>query len=172
MEWVRAHSFAKGSPNLTAARFRIWVNDVLLPLVAQHHPQIKQAISVWTAAHWLHALGFHPSQSHKGMYFDGHEQENIVDYRKIYLWKLEILESTHAPPSHCSDDPIRDQQEDESKKEVVLIYHDESTFHSNDGQGWLWAEAGKQPIRPRGQGRGIMVSDYIDELFGTYQSGI
>ena len=28
-------------------------------------------------------------------------------------------------------------EEDESKKKLVLIYHDESTFHSNDGQGWL-----------------------------------
>ena len=40
------------------------------------------------------------------------------------------------------------------------------TFHSNDGQGWLWAEAGKQPIRPKGQGRGIMVSDFVDEHNG------
>ena len=41
--------------------------------------------------------------------------------------------------------------------------------HSNDGQGWLWAEVGKQPIRPKGQGRGIMVSDFIDEHNGFLQ---
>ena len=47
-----------------------------------------------------------------------------------------------------------------------MLYHDESTFHSNDGQGWIWAEVGKQLIRPKGQGRGIMVSDFIDEHNG------
>ena len=88
------------------------------------------------------------------------------EYRKLYLWKLDILESTHAPPPTCSDDPIRVRQEDDSKKTLVLIYHDESTFHSNDGQGWLWGEAGKQPIRPKGQGCGIMVSDFIEEHNG------
>ena len=90
-----------------------------------------------------------------------------MNYRKLYLRKLEILEATHAPPPPCSDDPVRvHREEDDSKKKLVLIYHDESTFHSNDGQGWLWAEAGKQPIRPKGQGRGIMVSDFIDEHNG------
>ena len=39
-------------------------------------------------------------------------------------------------------------------------------FHSNYGQGWLWAEEGKQPIRAKGQGRGLMVSDFIDEHSG------
>ena len=167
LEWVRANSFVKGSPNLTAARFRIWVNDVLLPMVVQYHPQVRQQISVSTAARWLHALGFHPSQSHKGVYFDGHERVDVVEYRKLYLRKLEILEATHAPPPPSSDDPIRvRREEDESKKKLVLIYHDESTFHSNDAQGWLWAEEGKQPIRPKGQGRGLMVSDFIDEHSG------
>ena len=91
-------------------------------------------MSVRTATRWLHALGFHPSQSHKGMYFDGHKREDIVEYRKLYLQKLE---STHAPTPNCSDDPIRVRQEEDSKKTLVLIYHDESTFHSNDRQGWL-----------------------------------
>ena len=51
-------------------------------------------------------------------------------------------------------------------KNVVLLFHDESTFHSNEDQGWMWAEKGKQPIRPKGLGRGIMVSDFVDEFNG------
>ena len=152
---------------MTAARFRVWVNDVLLPMVVQHHPQVMQQISLRTATRWLHALGFNPSQSHKGVYLDGHERSDVVAYRTLYLRKLELLEVTHAPPPLCSDDLVRiRQEEDESKKKLVLIYHDESIFHSNDGQGWLWAEEGKQPIRPKGQGRGIMISDFIDEYNG------
>ena len=28
----------------------------------------------------------------------------------------------------------------------------------------MWAENGKQPIRSKGQGRGIMVSDFVDKF--------
>ena len=98
------------------------------------------------------------------MYIDGHERG---EYHTLYLCKLEILEAMHAPPPLCSDDPVRvRREEDKSKKKLVFIYHDESIFHSNDGQGWLWAEAGKQPIRPKGQGHAIMDSDFIDEYNG------
>jgi len=36
----------------------------------------------------------------------------------------------------------------------------------NEDQGWMWAEKGHQPIRPKGLGRGIMVSDFVDEYNG------
>ena len=89
-----------------------------------------------------------------------------MEYRKLYLHKLKILEATHAPPPPCSNDLVRVcPEEDESEKKLVLIYHNESTFHSNEGQGWLWAE-GKQPIRPKGHGQGIMVSDFNDKHGG------
>ena len=141
------------------------MNANLLPVVTQYHPQVPQQISTRTATRWLHALGFRPSPTHKGVYLDGHERADVVEYRKLYLRKLEILEMTHAHPPPCSDEPAP-STETPPKRTLVLIYHDESTFHSNDGQGWVWAEAGKQPIRPKGQGRGIMVSDFIDEHNG------
>ena len=88
----------------------------------------------------------------------------MVQYRLLFLRKLEILQSTHALPPTCSDEPAIVSHS--SGRELVLIYHDESTFHSNDGQGWMWAEKGRQPIRPKGQGRGLMVSDFIEEHDG------
>ena len=39
-------------------------------------------------------------------------------------------------------------------------------FHSNDDQGWVWAEKWSQKLKPKGQGRGLMVSDFIDEYSG------
>ena len=87
----------------------------------------------------------------------------MVDYRKIYSRKLEALESTHAPHPPTSDEPTL---EPSHRRKLVLIFHDESTFHSNNDQGWMWAENGKQPIKPKSQGRGIMVSDFVDEHNG------
>ena len=34
-------------------------------------------------------------------------------------------------------------------------------FHFNDDQGWMWGEKGKTVIKPKGQGGGIMVSDFL-----------
>ena len=52
---------------------------------------------------------------------------------------------------------------------IVQVLSSFGEFHSNDGQCWMWAEVGKQPIRPKGQGRGIMVRDFIDEHNGFLQ---
>lgn len=110
-------------------------------------------------------LGFSPSPIHKGVYIDGHECPDVVDYRNLYLRKLQILEMTHADPPPCSDE-AQPTEEESTKKKLVLIYHDESTFNSNNGESWVWAETGKQPIHPKGQGCGLMVSEFIDEHNG------
>ena len=131
---------------MTAASFRSWVASVLLPQVRLHHPQVPTDISTRTAAHWLHQLRFGPLSTKKEVYIDGHERSDVVDYRKIYLRKLEALESTHAPHPPTSDEPA---PEPSDRRKLV---HDESTYHYNDDQGWMWAEKGKQPIKPKSQG--------------------
>ena len=100
------------------------------------------------------------------MYIDGHERSDVVEYRKLYLKRLEIISLTHAPPPFCQDEQPVEHFIGPQRKSVVLLFHDESTFHSNEDQGWMWAEKGKQPIRPKGLRRGIMVSDFVDEFNG------
>ena len=79
---------------------------------------------------------------------------------------MNILETTHAQPPQPSDEVQVFTESDSSKKKLILIYHDESIFHSNDDQGWTWAEKWGQKIKPKGQGKGIMVSDFIEEYNG------
>jgi len=47
------------------------------------------------------------------------------------------------------------------QKAYVLVTHDESTFNAHDGKRRLWMEKGKQPLRPKSKGKGIMVSDFL-----------
>ena len=77
-----------------------------------------------------------------------------------------MISLTHAPPPFCQDEQPVELFIGLQLRIVVLLFHDESTFHSNEDQGWMWAEKGKQPIRPKGMGRGIMVSDFVDEFNG------
>ena len=43
----------------------------------------------------------------------------------------------------------------------MIVTHDESTFNANDGQHQMWIEGEKLPLRPKGKGKGIMVSDFL-----------
>ena len=60
------------------------------------------------------------------VYFDGHERGDVVEYCKLYLHKLEILQSTHLPPPACfsglTEESIGNVN---SEKGLILIYHDE-----------------------------------------------
>ena len=47
------------------------------------------------------------------------------------------------------------------RKKLVLIYHDESIFNTNEGQVWMWAGEDVPIIQPKTKGSGIMVSDFV-----------
>ena len=77
------------------------------------------------------------------------------------------LENSHKQPPTCSDGMQPYSLGDSSRpKSLVLIYHDETTFHANDGLRAGWHEKGKWPLKPKDQGRGIMVIDFVDEHNG------
>ena len=164
--WVRSNSSCKGQPNMTAAKFCDWVNAELLPN-ATIPPGCPLQIKNHTAIKWLHELGFRPQSHKKVIYMDGHERNDVVEYRFLYLQKLDILEKTHLPPPSCPGGTMQfTVGNPEATKYLVLIYHDECIFHANEGQTVLWAEDSKVPIRPKTQGRGLMVSDFVTEHDG------
>jgi len=51
----------------------------------------------------------------------------------------------------------------EGEKERVLVVHDECIFYSNDGKRGVWAKTGELPLRKKGNGRSIMVSEFLTE---------
>ena len=167
--WVRENSYKKGAANMTAASFREWVNNTLLPNAAIPE-SLPHEISIRTATRWLHQLGFRPQSHKKGAYVDGHEREDVVKSRKTFLDKVNSLKVSHLPPPPCSDERAKTPPLDaESRKRLVLIYHDESIFNTNEGQTWMWATPDTPVIQPKTKGAGVMVSDFIDQHRGFLQ---
>lgn len=165
LEWLRENVYKKEAV-MTAATFAIWVNSELLPN-SHLPPGFPRSVTPRTARKWLHDLGFSPTSQKKAVYFDGHECDDVIEYRRLYLRKIEILELSHLPPPLCvggeTEEAIGNPQ---AQRHLVILYHDESSFHANEGQSWQWAEEGKLAIRPKGAGRGLMISDFIDEHNG------
>ena len=120
-----------------------------------------------TATRWLHQLGFRPQAHKKGAYVDAHERNDVVEHRMTFLMKLKELRDMHKPPPPCSDERSATPPPDaEFRKTLVLIYHNESIFTTNEGQLWMWASDDTLVIQPKTKGSGIMVSDYIDQHNG------
>jgi len=49
-------------------------------------------ISLTTAERWLRKLGYQPRTHRKDIYMDGHEREDVVAARKVFLERVEVLE--------------------------------------------------------------------------------
>ncbi|PKB93644.1 hypothetical protein RhiirA5_247291, partial [Rhizophagus irregularis] len=105
------------------------------------------------------------------IYYDGHERPDVVEYRKSFLDEIYSYEKYMAkyegetieriPPILESDD-----------KEVILVTHDECIFYSNDGKRGVWAKSGELPLRKKGNGRSIMVSEFLLEECGRLKLNI
>ena len=120
---------------------------------------------------WLHHLGFEVITPRRGIYYDGHEREDVVEYRKEYLRKMVkigFIHFTNAPTESAKlaiptdiDPPTL-----EKRSKTVVFFHDESTFNANDDQNLKWGVKGEKIIKPKSKGAGIMISDFVDEHQG------
>ena len=134
---TRVLLFLKNLPSgkVTPRALRKQVTDVIFPELGI---QTKKPISLRTAQRWLIKLGWHHSQIKKGVYMDGHERADVVEYRNnVFLPRMEKYE---AQMVHY-DGP--DLQRTEPKllagtREIIPLFHDESCFHANDRKSTAW----------------------------------
>ena len=165
VHWLRVET-GKCNSTLNLLKVTKWLNDCLLPSLHIPEDCHNALISRTTCWRWMVSLGFEFSKYRKG-YVDGHERPDVVKERKSFIQKIGALESSHKPPPACSDGiPHYPQGDESADKHLVLIYHDETTFHSNEGRKTGWHVKGEWPLLPKDQGRSIMVSDFVDEFGG------
>jgi hypothetical protein len=141
------------------------VQDVIC--LGRKKPRRKRAvISSRTARRWLNQLGFSWRDIRKGVFFDGHERDDVVEYRRKFLedvydmlpYMVEFnadgtMQPKEYPQDCCVGGPGR--------RPVIFITHDESIFSANDGRHQAWIPENGTFLRPKGKGKGIMVSDFL-----------
>lgn len=108
--------------------------------LVNHH---SRRITARTARKWLKKLGFKHCRFTKGVFFDGHEREDVVDYRNtdfIPKW-LEFRDrmvrfnkdGLWSLPPGCVKGSDGNYYVN-GKRPVVLVTYDESIFYENDGK--------------------------------------
>jgi hypothetical protein len=123
-------------------------------------------ISQRTAQRWLKVLGLRFGKFVKGLYNDGHERADVVQYRNAFLDRMLSYEKRMIRyvgdfmETAISPDPAN------ADRALILITHDESCFGSNDGRNYCWLDDDHRQIRPKGNGRSVMVSAFLCECHG------
>ncbi|PKY31131.1 hypothetical protein RhiirB3_448578 [Rhizophagus irregularis] len=138
LEFIR-ESEGKITPKL----YRTFVNNTLFSQM-----KITASISEKTSRVWLRKLGFVPQSRKKGIYFNGHERPDLMP--------------TFEGNNMKQKDPILPN----GKKLHIFVTHDECLFYANDDRPIIWAPLGEPPLRKKGQGKSIMVSDFLLETIG------
>ena len=97
---------------------------------------------------------------------DGHERADVVRYRNdIFLPAMSKFEAcmVHYEGLEMKRvEPVLKPGE----KEIIPHFHDECCFHANDETRSAWLRKDEQPLRKKGRGRLIHVSDLINPETG------
>jgi hypothetical protein len=85
-EWLKAQRAGEVTPK----RLQDALNNTILPGLSV---SLKQPLSTRTARRWLLRLGWRLTTLRKGVYMDGHERPDVVEYReKVFLPAMERFE--------------------------------------------------------------------------------
>jgi hypothetical protein len=133
-----------------------------LELFSHIQMKVSKGISLQTTHCWLNNEGFIYTAHIKGLYFDGHECEDVIEYHQNV--SLPLMREY----SKCLVFFEVGNVEEESKldlppgvSKLVLLAHDKMTAQSNDNAKMSWVLDGEQPLKKRGVGRGLHQSDVI-----------
>jgi hypothetical protein len=139
-----------------------------LAQLAQERQEVQDTLSRRTAVKWLQKMGYKLQDVRKGVYKDGHERVDVVEYRQEQflpalkelenrMVRWELIESNGGEELRMvypTNLPV-------GVKPIVLIVHDESTFNANDGRSKIWIKDDHIPLKKKSRGKGIMVSDFL-----------
>jgi hypothetical protein len=128
----------------------------------------------------MNKMGYHWKREPKGMYSDGHEREDVVNYRQnVFLPRWRDFESrsrwynsTQTEEQIDVDAKMRAFMSSALDARVVVIWrHDESTFYCHDRRDLRWVHKSERAkIKAKGQGASQMVGDFVSDVYGWMKS--
>lgn len=130
----------------------------------------QKGFSLRTAQRWLKLMGYRWKPEARGMYFDGHEREDVVLYRQQTFLPRYLSLSERA--AQFDDNGVELPREPPLRgKEVIFHHHDESIFYGNDRRKLRWVHDSESP-KPyaKGEGQSLMVADFVSSTLGWLSS--
>ena len=93
-------------------------------------------------------MGYKWKEVQKGVFIDGHEHEDIVEYRKTFLEEMRLLLPYFVEFSEDGSILEKDYPDDcavgePDRRPIIMITHDENIFLANDGRRKVWTFNGQ-----------------------------
>jgi hypothetical protein len=101
----------------------------------------KNSVSDRTARRWLIKLGWRRTRLKKGVYMDGHERDDVVNYRnETFLPLMAKHEKCMVKWSENEDGQFErlEPQLLPGEKQIIPIFQDESSFHAGEYKSNVW----------------------------------
>ncbi|KIL57925.1 hypothetical protein M378DRAFT_188351 [Amanita muscaria Koide BX008] len=138
--------------------------DYLKQQDVQEKYGLTSSIALATAKRWMQKFDYRWVQNHKGQYVNGHEREDVVNYRQnLFLptwYSFEQKELVEVPKNL-----------EEGGRRLIAWFHDESIFYAHDWQTSQWVKKGTAPLPyKKGEGASLMVADFVSADYGFLQS--
>jgi len=137
-------------------------------LFPQIHQKVVKGITIETARQFIHQEGFCYVEHKKGLYYDGHEQPDVVEYRqKVFIPQMDTYHKwlVEYRPDNLEEE-VTKLPDNYVEPCLVLVPQDEMTAQANNGLKKSWVPDGEQPLKKKGVGRGIHQSDVICATVG------
>lgn len=138
-----------------------------IELFPQIHLKAGKGVSLQTACQFLWREGFRFTEHKKSLYYDGHEQPDVVDYcqknflpavKKYWEWLVEYavgdVECEVTKPTNFVEHWL------------VLVAHDEMTGQAHDEKKKSWVMDGEHALKKKGVGHGMHHLEVICSTVG------
>jgi hypothetical protein len=136
---ARAHLSTVPTGEVTPKEFCRALNEQILPSLGF---ALKDRLSERTARRWLVSLGWRHTRVKKGVYMDGHERPDVVEYRNnVFLPLMASFERRMAQwiqRPECTELVHVEPELGPDEKQIIAVFQDESCFHVNDHKQTMW----------------------------------
>ena len=113
---------------------------------------VSNGIGPSTARAWLLKMGFNVQKAGRGMFIDGHDREDVLNAREVYLlqsaeahsrgynfWRGIDVDNWAETEFRHNFGPMGGQLKEGDFRPVIGYYHDEVVYNANAGQNQYWA---------------------------------
>ncbi|CAG8594657.1 12932_t:CDS:2 [Gigaspora margarita] len=160
-EWLCQQSPESCSPRA----LKIYIEETLLPKIGH----IKDKISEKICQTYMHALGYKYDERKKGVYYDGHEQPDVVLYRKGWLERMFKYKKNMKDFTSDMLEIIVEPELKYAEKELVQVTHNKYHFYANNGQRRIWTREDEDILHSKHIGHSVMVSAFVCPCHGLLQ---
>jgi hypothetical protein len=124
----------------------------LFPRVQYH--KVGKGIALETARQFLHKKGFRFTEHKKALYYDGHEQPDVVEYHQnVFLPAMEQYQ--HRLVEYTVGDVAKELQKQPAnyvETQLILVPHNKMTVQQNDGEKKSWVLNSEHALKKKGMG--------------------